>query len=448
MSQPATAVVTGSEAAPAVPATVVPPAAPVAASGPGQRLLIAGDDVAIRLHLADLLSPHWAGVTFNTASLRGVIDLDSKLKEYAGVILILDLAGVPGAPSPLTLVGELRAISRTLPVTVLGRGGHERSAIDALRAGAIDYWPLHTVDFPELVRALKAHAPLPKVSVATPVPPAESELPTIVGYKPIKELCRSNRALLFLATSEEVSESVVLKIHRHRAVDGFSDVERERFLRECRLLSQMNHRSIAYVYDFGITDECHWLALEYFPCGSLKARLAHPLAEAETLGYVRQVAEALGAIHEAGFVHRDLKPSNVMLRADDSLALIDFGLARPALRDSAVTARNVRVGSPSYMAPEQIEGLPPDHRCDLYALGVLFYELLTGSLPFNAETVPEILALHLRARPPRLPKPYARYQPLLDSLLAKRPPDRPASAAAFLEALAAAGAAPPERSKS
>jgi len=406
------------------------------------RLLIVGDDVAIRLHLADLLAPHCPGAVINTASLRGAVDLGVKLKDYAGAIAIVDLASAKTGGQPLAIVGELRAIARGFAVTVLGRGGHERSAIDALRAGAIDYWPLHTVNFQELVTTLRTQLVGSKQAVgAAP----EEGPPPIAGYRPIKELCRSGRATLYLAHSDEVGEAVALKVHVHRAAGELSDVERERFMRECRLLAQMNHRGIADVYDFGITPDCHWLALEYFPCGSLKARLAHPLSEAETVGYVRQIAEALGSIHAAGIVHRDLKPSNVMLRADGSLALIDFGLARPALRDSNVTGRNVRVGSPSYMSPEQIEGLPPDQRCDLYALGVLFFELLTGSLPFAADTVPEILSQHLRARPPRLPEHVAHFQPLLDSLLAKRPPDRPASAAAFLEALAPASTTRPER---
>jgi DNA-binding response OmpR family regulator len=407
------------------------------------RLLVIGDDVAIRLHLADLLAPHCGGAVINSASLRGAIDLGPKLKDYAAVIAIIDLGSAKSGSQPMSIVAELRALAKGLAVTVLGRSGHERSAIDALRAGAIDYWPLHTVNFQELVTTLRTQ--LVGVRQALVAAPPDEGPPPIAGYRPIKELCRSGRSTLYLAHSDELGEAVALKVHGHRIVDGLSEVERERFMRECRLLSQMNHRSIADVYDFGITPECHWLALEYFPCGSLKARLQHPLTEADTLGYVRQIAEALGSIHAAGIVHRDLKPSNVMLRADNSLALIDFGLARPVLRNSSVTGRNVRVGSPFYMAPEQIEGLPPDERCDLYSLGVLFHELLTGKLPFAGETVPEILNQHLKSRPPRLPAPLARYQPLLDDLLAKRPPDRPASAAAFLDALAKASATPSER---
>ncbi|MBS0396084.1 MAG: protein kinase, partial [Proteobacteria bacterium] len=414
--------------------------APTPATAP--KFLIVGDDVAIRLHLADLIGPHCAGAVINTASLRGAVELGPKLRDYAAAIAIVDLAGVNAGTTPLAIVGELKAAQRQLPVTVLGRSGHERSAIDALRAGAVDYWPLHTVNFEEMMQTLRAEAAMARTA---PPPAPEAGWPTIAGYRPQKLLCRSGRATLYVAHSAELDQLVVLKVHAERYVDGLSDAERERFLRECRLLAGMRHHAIAEVYDFGISADCLWLALEYFPCGSLKARLQHPLTEAEALGYVRQIAEALGAIHAAGLVHRDLKPSNVMLRADGSLALIDFGLARPALKDSDVTGRNVRVGSPSYMSPEQIEGLPPDHRCDLYALGVLFHELLTGALPFNAETVPEILALQLRARPPRLPAQYQRYQTLLDNLLAKRPPDRPASAAAFLDALAAASASATER---
>jgi tRNA A-37 threonylcarbamoyl transferase component Bud32/ActR/RegA family two-component response regulator len=418
------------------------PSAGISALPLPHRLLIVGDDVAIRLHLADLLAPHCPGSAIHTATPRGAVELGARLKDYAAALVIVELAPAKGGGQPLAIVGELRALARGVSVTVLGRSGNERSAIDALRAGAIDYWPLHTVNVSELIATLRTHLVGSRQAVSAPTDGAP---PQIAGYRPVKELCRSARATLYLAQSVELDAPVVLKVHGNRGSDAVSEVERERFMRECRLLAQFNHRAIADVYDFGITPECHWLALEYFPCGSLKARLQHPLSEAETVGYVRQIAEALVAVHAAGLVHRDLKPSNVMLRADDSLALIDFGLARPALRDSDVTARNVRVGSPSYMSPEQIEGLPPDHRCDLYALGILFHELLTGALPFQAETVPAILALHLRARPPRLPPHYARYQPLVDDLLAKRPPDRPASAVAFLEALAAASATAPER---
>ena len=181
--------------------------------------------------------------------------------------------------------------------------------------------------------------------------------------------------------------------------------------------------------------------MEYFPCGSLKARLRHPIAEPEAIAYINQVGAALRVIHTAGIVHRDLKPSNIMLRADDALALIDFGLARPGAVPGLEPDEPERAGSaaPRPVAPEQVQGLPPDERCDLYSMGVVFYELLTGELPFNAPTIGAILEMHMKTPPPPLPAAPARDQPVLDGLLAKRAEQRFKSADQFLEAPARGG---------
>ena len=366
----------------------------------------------------------------------------ARLKDYTAAVAVLDLHVTPGGEDALAFVAGLRAAARALGVTVIGRGGHERSAVEALRAGAIDYWSLHHVDPQAMLETLRTHA-LNAMAGVNAV--AGESVPLIAGYRLIKELAKSPHATLYLADSEEIGRPVAVKVHRHRERSEASDAEQERFLRECRLLSRLNHRAIADVFDFGVTDECHWLAMEYFPCGSLKARLRHPIAEPEAIAYINQVGAALKVIHAAGIVHRDLKPSNIMLRADDALALIDFGLARPALADSSLTSPNVRLGSPSYMAPEQVQGLPPDERCDLYSLGVVFYELLTGELPFNAPTIGAILEMHMKTPPPALPAALARYQPVLDGLLAKRAEQRFKSADQFLEALAVAGGHVPMR---
>lgn len=421
----------------------IPQLAPEAPPAP-LRLLVVHDDLSLRLRIADVLGPHCGGAGIDTCGRRGAIDLGTRLRDYVAAIVVVDF--VPGrAPADvLAIVRELRAQARGLAIVVIGSGGNERTAVKALRAGANDYWPLHTVDPAELVGQLResVYVPPPPASTTGRVPAAMQ----VPGYRIRKEIARSPRAVVCLADSDELPQAVALKIHRQGIPGDAAREEAERFIRECRLLAQFNHRAIADVYDFGVNAEQHWLAMEYFPCGSLKARLQHPLTEPEAVAYATQLGHALAAIHAAGIVHRDLKPSNIMVRADDSLALIDFGLARPALAPSSLTSPNVRVGSPYYMAPEQIEGLPPDARCDLYALGIVFYEMLTGQLPYAGQSVAEVLDQHRRARPPRLPEPVARFQPVLDRLLAKRPPDRLPSAQAFLEALAAAGAGSPTRS--
>jgi eukaryotic-like serine/threonine-protein kinase len=398
------------------------------------RLLIVHDDLAIRLRLAELLRPACPNTPIDTASSRGAVELGSRLREYTGAVLILEFAQQNGR-DPLALVQELRALSRSLALVVIGSQGNERTAVRALRAGAVDYWPLHTIDATELGATLLGAGRVADTG-RTPARPSAATAPVqIPGYRLIKELVRSPRAVLHLADSAELKEQVALKIHRHSDASDASREERERFARECQLLGQVNHRAIADVYDFGVADAFHWLALEYFPCGSLKARLQHPLTEAEALSYALQLARALEAIHAAGIIHRDLKPSNIMLRADDSLALIDFGLARPTALPSSVTSPHVRVGSPYYMSPEQIDGLTPDARCDLYALGVVMYEMLTGQVPFAGQSVAEVLEQHRNARAPRLPERLGRLQPILDRLLAKRPADRWPSAHAVVDAL-------------
>jgi serine/threonine protein kinase len=154
---------------------------------------------------------------------------------------------------------------------------------------------------------------------------------------------------------------------------------------------------------------------------------------------VRQVALALQAVHGAGIVHRDLKPENVMLRPDGSVALADFGVAKTLQHESAFGLAKTRhgevVGTPYYLSPEQARGGDITPASDLYSLGVMFFEMLTGSRPFTGETLDLLLALHLTAPPPPLPVDLAGLQPIMDRLLAKEPGDRYASAGELLEAL-------------
>jgi serine/threonine-protein kinase PpkA len=201
------------------------------------------------------------------------------------------------------------------------------------------------------------------------------------------------------------------------------------------MLSGLNHRAVADVLDFGITAEHLYLALEYFPCGSLRERMRNPISEADAYHYARQIGEALQVVHAAHIVHRDLKPSNIMLTNDNRVVLIDFGSARRQLMGKDPARGDLGTGTPNYVSPEQIAGRDPDARGDLYSLGIVLFEMLAGTLPFGGKNLAEIFAAHRSASVPRLPKQLDRYQPVVDSLLAKEPADRYPSAAAFLEAL-------------
>jgi serine/threonine protein kinase len=254
----------------------------------------------------------------------------------------------------------------------------------------------------------------------------------IRGHRCLQRLAVGGSASVFLAEHERTGRQRVLKIFRQvpDAVEGSSTFDR--FLREYELVAHLDHPNIARIYDIGVADDHLFLAMEYFPGGDLRSRMRQPLPWRVALAYLRQLAAALGALHEIGVLHRDVKPGNVLLRDDGSLAFIDFGLARQLGLESDITGEGAIFGTPHYMSPEQGHGQPLDERSDLYSLGVVLYEMLTGEKPYVAETPLAVIYHHANAPIPQLPAPLAHLQALLDALLAKRPADRPPSAAAIV----------------
>jgi serine/threonine protein kinase len=244
---------------------------------------------------------------------------------------------------------------------------------------------------------------------------------------------------LYLAESFEAGEMVALKVTRDsRRPDGV-DQTFERFLQEYEIVRSVRHPHVVHIHDLGITDDYAYLVMEYFARGDLRAQMRQgPLPVARALRYAQEIAEALAAIHAAGILHRDLKPGNVMVRDDGSLALIDFGLAKHKGLDMEITDKGLIFGTPHYMSPEQGHGQPTDARSDLYSLGIVLHEMLTGAKPFDADNPMAIIYQHAKRPPPGLPAPLEALQPLLDRLLAKQPAARFASAAEAEQALAAA----------
>ncbi len=150
------------------------------------------------------------------------------------------------------------------------------------------------------------------------------------------------------------------------------------------------------------------------------------------------IALGLDAIHATGVLHRDVKPANIMLRRGGGIALIDFGLAKDAVLEADITDAGQIIGTPHYMSPEQGHGEPIDVRSDLYSLGIILYEMLTGRKPFTAENPMAIIYLHRKSPVPQLPEPLQTLQPLLQRLLAKVPEDRFETARQAAQAIGAA----------
>jgi serine/threonine protein kinase len=310
-----------------------------------------------------------------------------------------------------------------------------------MKLGANDYWPVHSVKLGELTAALQPlmePASGSTSTIAAAVDPRRQ--PQIAGYRVVKTIAESASASVYLARNDDLAQPVALKVQALKGRYEVSEADRERFVRECRILSSLNHRSVADVLDFGVTDDYLYLALEYFPCGSLRDRLKNPVSEADAVNYARQIGEALQVLHAAQVVHRDLKPSNLMLTDDNRVILIDFGSATTRVATNELSRSDLCTGTPYYVCPEQIDNRDPDARGDLYSLGVVLYEMLVGALPYGGANLAALFAAHRSAPVPRLPQRVLRYQPIIDRLLAKDPADRYSSAALFLEDLSAVSA--------
>jgi serine/threonine-protein kinase PpkA len=260
----------------------------------------------------------------------------------------------------------------------------------------------------------------------------------IPGYRMIKIIVRSDRSAVYRAHSEKLRREVALKVLSVPDGEDRAREDADRLKREYDIIVTLSHPAIVPIYEFGSTRDASYIATEYFAHGSLKDRLKTRLSVDESVGYFKQIANALRALHAAGVFHRDLKPANVMRRADDSLVLIDFGLARRVESSTIMTAAGEVRGSPYYMSPEQAEGKSLDERSDLYSLGVMFFEMLAGTRPYNGHNVYQILQSHIHGDIPRLPEQAEQFQRIIDRLMAKNAEDRYASATAALLAVEAA----------
>jgi tRNA A-37 threonylcarbamoyl transferase component Bud32 len=348
-------------------------------------------------------------------SVYDVVLLDHEVQEGRGLEWLEDLTERAGFP----------------PIVYFGPPGDGR----AMASGASHVLSRLEFDHVQFAAALRAALSLRRNVLADtsraalePPPPDRFGSVRIRGYHCVRRLAVGGSASVFLAQSVRTGQQRVLKVFRQvpDVVEGSTTFDR--FLREYDLVAHLDHPNIARIYDLGVADDHVYLAMEYFPGGDLRSRMSQPLPWRDALGFLRQLAAALGALHAIGVLHRDVKPGNVLMRDDGSVAFIDFGLARQLGLESEITGNGAIFGTPHYMSPEQGHGSPLDARSDLYSLGVVLYEMLTGRKPFVAETPLAVIYLHAHAPVPQLPPAAGHLQPLLETLLAKEAADRPASA--------------------
>ncbi|NIM71722.1 MAG: protein kinase [Gammaproteobacteria bacterium] len=250
----------------------------------------------------------------------------------------------------------------------------------------------------------------------------------IPGYQIKAHIGSGGMAVVFLAEQESLQRPVALKVLKSAESKEFT----ERFLNEGRILASLSHRNIITVHDIGIHEGHIYISMEYLEGGDLKLRIDAGMKPKEALELLATIGEALQVAHKKGVIHRDVKPGNILFRQDGTPVMADFGIAKEFERDTDITVDGTVVGTPDYLAPEQARIEPLDGRTDIYALGIIFYEMLVGKKPFEGASPVDIVFKHLNDPIPPLPEEFAMYQPLLDKMTAKEPDDRFADAREML----------------
>ena len=259
----------------------------------------------------------------------------------------------------------------------------------------------------------------------------------LAHYKVLSLLATGGMGEVYLAQDKRLGRQIALKILPEQFI---ADTQRvRRFEREAHAASALNHPNIVTVYEIGQADDLQYIATEYIDGETLRHRMAGIGNLAEVIDTARQVASALVAAHEAGITHRDIKPENIMLRRDGFVKVLDFGLAKlstsPApISQSEVPTRaivktdpGIVMGTVQYMSPEQARGFKVDHRTDIWSLGVVLYEMLTGRPPFEGETTSHVIVSILESEPPRLAQFLevpSELQRLIDKTLRKNRDER------------------------
>jgi len=227
---------------------------------------------------------------------------------------------------------------------------------------------------------------------------------TVFGgrYQIIEPLGRGGMGRVYRALDTKTREEVAIKLIRPDIAEDKRTLER--FVNEIKLAHKISHRNIGKMYHLGEDQGLHYITMEYVPGEDLKSfiRRSRRLDIATTVAIAKQVCSGLSEAHEAGIVHRDLKPGNIMIDKDGNAKILDFGIAR-AVGTSGVTAEGSVIGTPEYMSPEQVEGRESDRRSDIYSFGVILFEMVTGRLPFAADT-PFLVAFKQQSEKPTPPE--------------------------------------------
>ena len=385
------------------------------------RVLIIDDDEDLRNLLAHYIRQEWpkAEVEEFDPLVREMPDERFPFGDYDLIILDYML----GRGDGLEWLQAFKKRSDCPPVLFLTGAGNEIIAVRAMKAGASDYQRKQELTRERLITSIRDLTSDASEKTLSPELASRmeghmlGERVRIPGFRILRLIGEGGMSRVYLASRERDDEPLVVKILRNEATADKNALAR--FMEEYSLVERIKSPHVARIYGHGVSEGHAYLVMEFFDGGDLNKRLGgRASAPNEALRIFRELMFALGDIHECGILHRDLKPQNLMFRADGSLAIVDFGIAKHI---DAIdrTGHGEIVGTPRYMSPEQVRGMALDLRTDIYSSGVLLFQMLSGKHLFDGETAVEVALQHLNKPPPGLEESLSKYQRLLDKLLEK-----------------------------
>ena len=385
------------------------------------RVLIIDDDEDLRTLLEHFIKQQWADAfveQFDPAE-RDMPDASFALGSYDAIVLDYML----GRGDGLRWLQEFKRRGDCPPVLFLTGAGNEIIAVRAMKAGADDYLRKQELTRERLIGSLRAlirdghEKTLPPELAARIAGESLGHKIRIPGFKVLRLIGEGGMSRVYLAARDSDDEPLVVKLLRSEIISDRKALAR--FMEEYAMVERIQSRHVARIHGHGTSEEHAYLVMEFFEGGDLNKRLdGKAVKPGDALKLFRELMFALGDIHEKGILHRDLKPQNLMFRADGSLAIVDFGIAKHV---DAIdrTGHGEILGTPRYMSPEQVQGKALDLRTDIYSAGVLLYQMLTGGHMFQGDTALEVALSHINKDAPPLPEHLAQYQRLMDKLVEK-----------------------------